>query len=77
VTDSRPVNFYRETRLRNRENRLDPEGKLPPEQRRALALEADRAFFKTIGTKSGIARRARAERLKLLEQAAIERSLAS
>ena len=70
MTDERPPNVLREARLVFREQQIDPRGELPSEQRRALALEADRAFFKNIGLASGRARRARVQRLAELEAAA-------
>ena len=76
MSDEPAPNALREARLQFREKQIDPEGTLPPEERRRRALEADRAFFRSIGERSGESRRQRAALLEALQQQAIERAMA-
>lgn len=73
MPDPSQVNPRREARLRKREAQLDPLNQLDPIERRARAEAIDHAHFLEIGQKSGASRRARAERLAALEEAAIRR----
>jgi hypothetical protein len=50
----------RDARLLKLEQRIDPEGKLDPGERRQLALQARRAHMQQIAAKSAQARRMRA-----------------
>ena len=68
------ANPFREARLIYRERKVDPEGKLPADERRRLAEDADRAHFQEIGKRSGEARRRRAALLEALQRQAVERA---
>lgn len=62
LTDDRPARTQaaRDARLRKFEQQVDPEGKLPPNERRQRAEQLRRAFMLTIAAKSAKARRRKA-----------------
>ena len=79
MTDTRSL--FREARLRLREETIDPEGKLPADERRRLAEEADHRHFQEAGKRSGESRRRRAALLETLQRessahAAVDRVVA-
>jgi hypothetical protein len=75
MADQPAPNALREARLQFRENQIDPNGELPPEERRRRALEEDAAFYRRIGERSGESRRKRAALLESIQQRARDRVL--
>jgi hypothetical protein len=67
-----PPSVLREARLQHREHRIDPEGALDPIERRRIAEQQDREFFRELGRRSGESRRQRAQLLAAFQQRAVE-----